>query len=322
METHTCRLMPRSFPLFAALLTLPFIAISTAHGDAAAELASFSAFPKVDLAQLSKGDAKPVRGGSGGSARYLSVQTVYVAPFPPAELLARMRSWNPARHPELKVYLHIDSGTNFSALQNAPDNSAVRYLTNATAQRSSDLQLSATEMKLLPGENFAGTWTKILGGRAQSGISSQPPYDNATPPVRPGEELNGLLGSQEKIRKQFSGLLSGGKSGMYWELLSVDEQGVLTLGAFSSRTGGGGTIQTANTRYYSSGGYYAGVTLHQLWPVQVEGRASTLVWRGDMISSGSIASLRGIERIAAESTMIKDISRVVSLFRRDIGGVR
>ena len=110
METHTCRLMPRSFLLFAVLLMLPFVAISTARGDAAAELASFSAFPKVDLAQLSKGDAKPVRGGSSGSARYLSVQTVYVAPFPPAELLAKMRSWNPARHPELKVYLHIDSG--------------------------------------------------------------------------------------------------------------------------------------------------------------------------------------------------------------------
>ena len=93
-------------------------------------------------------------------------------------------------------------------------------------------------------------------------------------------------------------------------------------GAFYSRKGSGGTIQTASTRFYSSGGYYAGATLHQLWPVQVEGRASTLVWRGDMISSASVGSLRGIERIAAESTMIKDVSRAVSLFRRDIGGAR
>jgi hypothetical protein len=315
METHTCRPIPRSFAFFAVLLLLPFGAIPAARGDAVSELAGFSVFPRVDLAQLSKGDAKPVRGGSSGT-RYLSVQTVYVAPIPPAALLARMRGWNPASHPELKVYLHVDSGSNFSALQNVPDNSAVRYLTNATSQRSADLQLSAAEMKLLPGENFASVWTKILSGRAQSGISSQPAYDNATPPVRPGEELNGLLGSQEKIRKQFSGLLSGGKSGMYWELLSADEQGVLTLGTFSSRTGGGGTIQTANTRYYASGGYYAGVTLHQLWPVQVEGRPSTLVWRGDMISSASVGSLRGIERIAAESTMIKDIARAVSAFRR------
>ena len=43
---------------------------------------------------------------------------------------------------------------------------------------------------------------------------------------------------------------------MYWELLSADEKGVLTLGAYSSHTGSGGTIQTANTRYYASGGYY------------------------------------------------------------------
>ena len=272
MDTPTCHLMPRTFPLFAVLLMLPFVVTSTVRGDAAAELASFSAFPKVDLAQL-KGDVKPVRGPSSGT-RHLSVQTVYVAPVPPAALLSRMRGWNPASHPELKVYLHID-GSNFSALQNVPDNSAVRYLTSATSQRSTDLQLSAAEMKLLPGENFASVWTKILSGRAQSGISSQPPYDNVTPSVRPGEELNGLVGGQEKIRKQFSGLLSGGKSGMYWELLSADEQGVLTLGTFSSRSGSGGSIQTANTRYYASGGYYAGVTLHQLWPVQVDGRPST-----------------------------------------------
>jgi hypothetical protein len=322
METHTCHHpTPRSFfPLLALLLMLPFGAIPTARGDAASELAGFSVFPTVDLAQLSKGDAKPVRGGSSGSGRYLSVQTVYVAPVPPAALLARMRNWNPTSHPELKVYLHVD-GTNFSRLQNLPDNSAVRYLTNATSQRSNDLQLSAAEMKLLPGENFASVWTKILSGRAQTGISSQAPYDNATPPVRPGEEVNGLLQNQEKIRRQFSGLLPLGKSETYWELLSADEHGVLTLGTFSSRTGGGG-IQTASTRYYASGGYYAGVTLHQLWPVQVEGRASTLVWRGDMISSASVGSLHGIERIAAESTMIKDISRVVSSFRRDIGGGR
>jgi len=314
--------MPRSFPLLAVLMVLPFVATSTARGDAAAELASFSVFPKIDLAQLSRDDAKPVRGGSSGSARYLSVQTVYVAPFPPADLLAKMRGWNPTRHPELKIYLHTESGTNFSRLQNAPDNSAVRYLTDATSQRSSDLQLSAAEMKLLSGESFASTWTKILSGRARIGIYSQPPYDNMTPPVRPGEELNGLLRGQEKIRRQFSGLLPAGKSELYWELLSVDEKGVLTLGAYSNHTGSGGTIQTANTLYYASGGYYAGITLHQLWPVQVEGRASTLVWRGDMISSASVASLRGIERIAAESTMIKDISRAVSFFRRDTGSIR
>jgi len=303
-----------------SFLCLIAFSSSTAQADPASELASFSVFPKVDLAQLSKGDVKPVRGGSLGGARSLFVQTVYVAPDPPQALLAKMRSWNPTRHSELKVYLHSDSATNFGPLQNPPDNSAVRFLTTATSQNSQDLQLSAAERKLLPGENFASVWTKILSGRVQAGISG-PPYDNASPPVRPGEEVSALLRGQDKIGRQFSSVLSGSKA-PYWELLSVDERGVLTLGSHFSRSGTGGTIQTANVLYYASGGYYAGLTLHQLWPVQVDGRASTLVWRGDMISSGSVAGLRGIERIAAESTMIKDISRVVSFFRRDTGSIR
>jgi hypothetical protein len=143
--------------------------------------------------------------------------------------------------------------------------------------------------------------------------------------------LDGLLRGQEKIHKQFADFLGatgigrgGGsiKPDMFWELLSDDEKGVLTLGASYNRTGSGGSIQTASALYYASGGYYAGITLHQLWPVEVEGRPSTLVWRGDMIASASIGSLRGIERIAAESTMIIDVSKAVSSFRRDIGGSR
>ena len=106
---------------------------------------------------------------------------------------------------------------------------------------------------------------------------------------------------------------------MYWELLSADQKGVLTLGATYSRTGAAGTIQTANALYYASGGYYVGLVLQQLWPVEVDGRASTLVWRGDMISSGAVGSLRGIERIAAESTMIKDVAKAIALFRREAG---
>jgi hypothetical protein len=318
-----------------------FIGVSV-RADAVSELASFSAFPKVDLAQLSKGESKPVRSPSSGNNRYLSVQTVYVAPAPPAQVLSKMRAWTPG--PELKVFIYSSSATNFSRLQNAPDNGAVRYLTNASTQHSSDLQVSAAEINMLPTGVQAGSampalvaagWTKILTGRAQAfasgGSAAQPPYENVTPPIKPNDELNGLLRSQDKIRKQFADFLGatgigrgGGslKPNMFWELLSADEKGVLTLGASYDRSGSGGSIQTASALYYASGGYYAGVTLHQLWPVEVEGRPSTLVWRGDMISSASVGSLRGIERIAAESTMIKDVSKAVASFRRDIGGSR
>ena len=54
----------------------------------------------------------------------------------------------------------------------------------------------------------------------------------------------------------------------------------------------------------------------------VEGKASTLVWRGDMISAASLASLHGVERLGSESAMMKEISKAVTLFRRDTSGAR
>jgi len=54
----------------------------------------------------------------------------------------------------------------------------------------------------------------------------------------------------------------------------------------------------------------------------VEGKASTLVWRGDMISAASLASLHGVERLGSESAMMKEISKAVTMFRRDTSGTR
>ena len=329
--------------LAACASSLLLTVASTAQGDAVAELASFSAFPRADLAQLSKAPAKPVRNPAGGNARHLGVQTAYVVPGSPAEIAAKMRGWNPARYPELKVYLYSNSASDFSRISSAPDNPAVRYLANASAQRSSDLQLTAAEISQLPAGGaetgmsgpIAAGWAKILAGRAAAfasgGSASQPPYENSTPPVRPGEELSALLRGQEKIREHFSGLLSATgigrgagsiKPDMYWELVDADGKGVLALGAHYGRPGANGAIQTASANYYASSGYFARITLHQLWPVEVEGRPSTLVWRGDMVSSAAVAATRGIERMGAESIMIKDVGRAVSLFRRDAGGGR
>ena len=58
-----------------------------ARADAVAELASFSVFPRANLAQLSKGEYKTMRSGYGGNGRYLAVQTAFVVPGSPAETL-------------------------------------------------------------------------------------------------------------------------------------------------------------------------------------------------------------------------------------------
>ena len=338
MKFKTC-------PCFA-LLSLVLLARATvALADPSSELAGFSVFDKIDINELAKGDAKTIH-GPPMSGRYLSVQSCYVVSGSPAQQIEALRKWNPAKHRELKVFLHSDlpaspSPSDFSKLKSAPDNGSVGALVDATKKLSSELQISKEEAKKFQagGEgggaipaNVASFWSEILASRAKSfidgGTSAQSPYDHTGESIRPSEELNSLLKQQDRIRKQFSGLLAqtgiGRGAGslspeLYWELLDVDDRGVVTLGASYSHGGAGGTYQAADVLYYASGGYYVALTLYQMWPVTADGKASTLVWRGDMISSASLASLHGVERLGSESAMMKDISKAISFFRRDTG---
>jgi hypothetical protein len=324
--------------------------LMTARADAVSDLASFSIFGKVDLAQLAKSDVKTAHGPPMSNPRFLAVQSCYVAPGSPSQQIEALRGWDPTRHRELKVFLHSDlplnpTPANFEQLKNAPGNSSVRSFVAATQKLSPDLQVSREEAKkfsagagggggVIPA-SVAAFWGDVLAARSKSfvssGMSGQPPYDHAGPSIRASDEVNGLLREQGKIRSQFSGLLGATGIGrgagsikpeLYWELLDVDDQGVVTLGASYNRGGTGGNYQAADVLYYASGGYYVALTLYQMWPVTVEGKPSTLVWRGDMISAASLGSLHGVERLGSESLMMKNITKAVALFRRDTSGGR
>ena len=329
--------------LLASLLLL-FVARSiTRAADVVSELAGFSIFDTVDVNELAKGDVKTMP-GPPMAGRFLSVQSCYVVPGSPEKHIEALRRWNPTKHRELKVFLHSDLPTsptaaNFTKLKDAPDNASVRALVTATEKLGSDLQISKEEAKKLSGGGGGGGvmpasvvnfWTDILATRAKKfasgGSSAQPPYDHTGEAIRASDELNSLLKQQDKVRRQFSAFL--GETGigrgagslapeLYWELLDVDDQGVLTLGASYHRAASGGAQQAADALYYASGGYYVVLTLYQMWPVTANGKPSTLVWRGDMISSAALASLHGVERLGSESAMRKDISKAITAFRQD-----
>jgi hypothetical protein len=339
----------RGCGLLLLLLALR-LGLTTARADAVSELASFSIFGKVDLGQLAKSDVKTAHGAPMSNPRFLAVQSCYVAPGSPSQQIEALRRWDPTRHRELKVFLHSDllsspAPANFEQLKNAPGNSSVRSFVTATQKLGSDLQISRDEAKKFSAgagggggtipASVVGFWADVLTARTKSfmsgGMSAQAPYDHAGPSVRASEEVNGLLREQGKIRNQFSGFLGATGIGrgtgslkpeLYWELLDVDDQGVVTLGASYSRGGPGGTYQATDVLYYASGGYYVALTLYQIWPVTVEGKPSTLVWRGDMISAASLGSLHGVERLASESVTMKNITKAVILFRRDTSGGR
>jgi len=328
------------------LVSLLRLGLAIASADAVSELASFSIFDKVDPAQLAKSDVKTAHGPPMKNPRFLAVQSCYVAPGSPAQQIEALRRWDATRHRELKVFLHTDlpsnpTPANFEKLKSAPDNASVRSFVAATQKLSSDLQVSKDEAKKFSAGTGGGGampapvaafWADVLTARTKSfvsgGMAAEPPYDHAGPSIRASEEVNGLLREQEKIRRQFSGLLGATGIGrgagslkpeLYWELLDVDDQGVVTLGPSYNRGGAGGAYQAADVLYYASGGYYVALTLYQLWPVTAEGKPSTLVWRGDMISSAALGSLHGVERLGSESVMMKNITKAVSLFRRDSG---
>src|SRR5207302_1503446 len=287
------------------LLVLLFTRPTIARADAVSELASFSIFDKPDLVQLAKGDVKTAHGPPMGNPRFLSVQSCYVSPGSPAQQIEALRRWDPTRHRELKVFLHSDlpanpTPANFSKLQNVPDNGPVRSFVSATQKLGPELQISKDEAKKFSSASGGGAmpaavakfWSDVMAARTHSfssgGTSAQPPYDHGGQTIRVSDELNGLLRQQEKIRRQFSGLIGSTGIGrgagslrpeLYWELLDVDDQGVVSLGAYYTHGGAGGSYQATDVLYYASGGYYVSLTLYQMWPVSVDGKGSTLVWR-------------------------------------------
>src|SRR5436309_8525565 len=137
---------------FFSLLFVVVLAISNAvAADPAAELASFSVFNNINVAELAKGEPK-VAHGPAMSGHFISAQSCFVVAGAPLRVSEALRQWNPTRHSELKVLIHSDlpsspSAANFARLSSAPDNGAVRSLVSATQKLSPDLQISKEEEK-------------------------------------------------------------------------------------------------------------------------------------------------------------------------------
>src|SRR4029450_3418788 len=219
MKPKMLNLQRHFFVRTGSLLLLALsLGLTTARADAVSDLASFSIFDKVDLAQLAKSDVKTAHGPPMGNPRFLSTQSCFVSTGSPAQQIEALRKWNPTQHRELKVFLHSDlpanpTAANFSKLQNAPDNSSVRSLVSATQKLSPELQISKEEAKKFSSASGGGGampaavakfWSDVMAARTHSfssgGTSAQPPYDHGGQTIRAGDELNGLLKQQEKIR--------------------------------------------------------------------------------------------------------------------------
>jgi len=325
----------------AAVIALPL----AAQADPISELRSLSVFKDADLSKLSGGDILATRGPVMRFSRGLSVESAYIVRAPIKTALGLIQQWNPTRHSELKVYLNGDlagRGPNeFQSLSTAPSNSSVKAFVDATEKLPGDaskLQLSTAEAKqYIPGSgsetmppSVVSFWSQVLAQRVKSflsgGLSAQPAYQTTGTTIVPAEEVAALMSESGNVRTQFAPLISstaiGGGRGsitptLYWSLFDVEGQAAVSLNASYARAVTDGW-QTADLGYYASGGFYALVTLHQLWPVQVNGADATLVWRVDLTSASALGELRGVERLGSGAAMMREVQKSIKAFLRDV----
>jgi hypothetical protein len=318
--------------VLAAVLTL----ILNAAADPLSDLRSLSALKDVDLSKLSGGNVSATGEPLGRFARGMSVQSAYVVRAPVRSTVVLIQQWNPTRYPRLRIYLEGDlsSGVgpqSFRGLASAPSNSPVRSFVSATESLPGGalkLQLSSADVK----QYSAGTsdsgglsgpvlafWSKVLAERARAflsgGLSAEPSYENG---VSPASEVTRLIDSSGDIQSHFAPIISGGRGSpsLSWQLFDADGQAAVSLDAFYAKPVDDG-YQTLDLGFYSSGGFYAVVTLQQLWPIQVDGRDATLVWRVDLVSSSAFDSLRGVQRLGSGAAVMRNIQENLKAFLQE-----
>jgi hypothetical protein len=320
--------------VLAIFLSLVGWCAGRAQADGVADIAKYSNLPAIDVTSLAGGKIISGR-GPGGGERDIAVQAAYVVRVPVAQALELHKNWDAASHKEMKVYLHHDFSTHpapgdFSAA--LPGNGAVGKLASATARLPDigDLQLSQAEASAYrKGMDVKDFWSALLFKRAsaflQHGLGGLPPYDTKGGSIKAGDEVSRLLREEPKVRAAFAPVigkspLGGGVGAVapYWELINESGDGVFTLGAACSTTTGDGA-QLVDLQYYASGGFYAYVTLYDMWPVTIDGKPATLVWRVDAISTEEVADLGPLDKIGSVSAMTKEVSRMIQLFQKDVG---
>ena len=336
----------RIFPTLPLIVSV-FAAASRLAADPAAEIISFSTFKEVDMKKLAKGDVIAASGATMKMPRGLEVETMFILPMPVAKANDAQQKWDGTRHPELKIYLHADlprrpALADFQRIASAPHNRSVDKFAAATEKLNPErpeLQMSAAEAKGAGkfeaggkgmSAGVAAFWSGLLHTRASAfasgGLGGQSAYLTRGGAVRPADEAAALLRERGAIQKQFSALAStmtgsGGGGAQFYELFDVEGRAAVSLGSTFSRTSGE-SIQSGTVQYYSSDGYLVMLTFMQMWPVQMDGKAATLVWRSDMISSSQLGDLIGIERSGSSIAMRKEIQKNVAAMVKDISSQR
>jgi hypothetical protein len=325
-----------------SFLCLGFLAVAPAYADVNSDLA-FSSFTNVDLNALAGGTVLQQRGGLVYFERGIITQSLYMLDASPADVAAKLTHWNPANHSNLKVWMHQSLPANpkpadFSALANLPDNSSIKFLWDSTAKfnpASPQLQVSKEEAQMIAStpsgdskERFVSIWSQILSNRMSNFLGGKLSTETYEGGFKPYDDIRSLIHAEPKVYIEFQKLFnqtpiraaSGAKSlpaFPYFQSFDIQGSAALVDGAIFQGTAADGSIQSVDIDFYINYGVYATVEMEQMWPVTVNGKTETLVWRDDLVSAPSIAYLHGTERLASGMIMLEDVKDNIDAFRSE-----
>ena len=334
----------------SALILMAALAVTPLRADLNADLA-FTAFQNVDVNSLASGTVLQARGPLTTFPRGITSQSLYIIDAQPADIASKLIHWNPAGHPDLKVWLHKSGLTqqptpaNFSDLGSLPDNSSVQFQIDATAKFNPDsttLQVSKEEGQLItataaqekdPKALYLKVWSQILARRVTDFFAGRGAAASDVAPggeIHPVSDVKNLLHADIKVYGQYQRLLnttplkalaggSGAKANpadIYCDVFDVEGSAAVGTGAiFQGATGT--SLQSADIEFYTNYGVYCTVELEELWPITVNGKAQTLVWRDDLVSAPNIAYLHGVDRLGASMIMLQETKEGVEDFRSE-----
>ena len=326
------------------LLAAILLAANPLHADLNSDLA-FTAFSNVDVNAMAGGKLLQVRGGLLPFERGITSQSLFIIDATPAQVQDKLVHWNPASHSKLDVWIHQPlplkpTVADFAGLATLPDNSSVNYQINTTAkldpknpallmdkneaQLITQLQAQKLDKKAL----FVAFWSQVLNGRVNyflNGKLDVESYATGDGEIHVLGEINSLLRSDAKVYAEFHSLLvntpvysstKASPAALYYDCFDVQGYGVLGTGAVFQAPKGN-AIQSVDIEYFTNSSLYTTIELEKIWPITVNGKNVSLVWREDLVSTPNISYLHGVERLASNMLMLQEVQTAVEAFRSE-----
>jgi len=309
------------------------------------EVFPFAHEAKINPGEIQEGKVVGNRVPSDGRGLSMSVESFYLLPSPPSEVIKLMLDSTSATDAEASDTLAIDGhypistppqATDFNPFTLSDEKSS-RFGFGGSKMLDADvsrLNLSQEEAQQLTRaareesrSAVEAAWQSILLLRAKNyyegGLVQSDPYSTGRGEFQIRQELVALLKSRPDVLERFQDILGVTMTGkpldgmlppnFYWQNQKIQGQRTVTMAGIVARPFQSG-YQVVDCTFYVTGGYFTSIIIYEIHPVTVDGREQCLVWRGDFVISPSINFLKGVERMAAENIMLLEIKKSVESF--------